>query len=503
MRVQLEITNEDDCQWLETIPKEKRSEVLRNCITIGRLALENSKISINNSKYLEPIMDKFRDITNSNIDKILETINYSVGKIEDSRSNIDGFSKEITCEVKKNSETMIECLRSQSSITEKLLDPITSRIDQVNTQLEKIFSVKSSSNTKGKLGESIIENHISNAFSHYGVYNMSQTPHEADYHIQTDYGKVLLEIKTYTHSVNKDQIEKFYNDIERTGIQLGIFLSTTSGIVGKPHIEWELHGTSPKAILLFFPNSSLSMDAVVFSFLFLKALVDSGINKQSSAITITKSNEEILELFKMFDDFYKNLLNVVEKQSKLKYQIQIIRNSINKSIDELYKQCFDLELELTSTIDYIYSNLKDRMIQYECPIENYSILDSHLEIEKVLQSLSIKPTQIQVVKKLFSILQELKFDYNIYIDKEKNKMVVLDTSRKIVFHLVIQKTKLDVLFDIPKESSSISFNPKFETYKNSQIILSLENDLETLEYLRTKLIKNHATLLTVKEIKEI
>jgi hypothetical protein len=486
MRVQLDITNSDDCLWLESIPKEKRADLLRNCITIGRLALENCKISVDDGKSLEPIMDKFRDITNSNIDKILQTINHSVSKIEDSRSNIDGFSKEITCEVKKNSETMIECLRSQSSITEKLLDPITSRIDQVNTQLEKIFSVKSSSNTKGKLGESIIENHIFTAFPHYGVHNMSQTPHEADYQIQADYGKVLLEIKTYSHTVNRDQIEKFYKDIERTGIQLGIFLSTTSGIVGKPHIEWELYGKS-KAILLFFPNSSLSMDAVVFSFLFLKALVDSGINKQTSTMTITKSNEEIIELFKMFDTFYKNLSAVIEKQSKLKFQIQTIKTSINKSIDELYKQSFDLELELTSTIDCIYSNLREKMLEYESPIENYSLLDSHLELEKALQSLTIKSTQVIAVKKLFSILEKLEFGYKMYIDKEKNKMVVLDSSRIIQFQLVIQKTKIDLLFNIPKDSCSISFNPKFETVKNNQIILSLDNDMEILEYLCDKL----------------
>jgi hypothetical protein len=75
----------------------------------------------------------------------------------------------------------------------------------------------------------------------------------------------------------------------------------------------------------------------------------------------------------------------------------------------------------------------------------------------------------------------------MYIDKEKNKMVVLDSSRIIQFQLVIQKTKIDLLFNIPKDSCSISFNPKFETVKNNQIILSLDNDMEILEYLCDKL----------------
>ena len=172
-------------------------------------------------------------------------------------------------------------MRSQNTIAERIIEPISNRIDRVNIELEKIFGVKGSSNVKGKLGESIVEQHIQTAFPDYEVIDMSYTAHEADYHITTDFGKVLLEIKTYSASVNKEQIEKLYNDIDRTGMGLAIFLSTTSGIVGKKHIQWEIYGKN-RTIILYVPNSSLTQQGIVFSILFLKALVESGINKENS-----------------------------------------------------------------------------------------------------------------------------------------------------------------------------------------------------------------------------
>ena len=36
-----------------------------------------------------------------------------------------------------------------------------------------------------------------------------------------------------TPNINRDQIYKFHRDLEYTGIKYGIFVSNTSGIVGK------------------------------------------------------------------------------------------------------------------------------------------------------------------------------------------------------------------------------------------------------------------------------
>lgn len=487
MRIVLDISNQEDITWLEAVPKEKKNDIIRNCITIGRLAIDNCKMNVDGAKYLEPIIEQFRTITKTEVDKALVTINTTREQLEETKEELEEMSRDIKQEVRQNSMTMIECVRSQSSLTEKLLEPINSRIDKMNQEVEKIFSVKSSSNTKGKLGESIIAQHIQTAFPSYEVQNMSQSPHEADYHIHSDFGKILLEIKTYQNTVNKDQIEKFYKDIERTGIGLAIFLSTTSGIVGKKHIEWEIYGTN-KTIILYFPNSTLNLENVVFSFLFLKALVDLGVNKNETK-GITKSNEEVIELFKMFDSFYKELLELLEKQTKLRYQITTVKTSINKSIDELYKQCFDLELEHKGIIETIYGKMKSQMIAYDRPLEIYKPISDFMEFNSIISNLGIKQSQIGVLKTLYTLVAECQ---NLKVCHEKEckdpKFVILDiSSTKMITNIVISKTKIEATFEISKGSNSISINPRYETFKNNQILLSIENEPECYEQFKNRL----------------
>lgn len=485
MRIGLDISNQEDITWLDGMVKEKKNDIIRNCITIGRLAIENCKMNVDSGKYLEPIIQQFKTITKSEVDKALQSIHVTREQLQETKDEFHELSIDIKQEVKQNSMTMIECVKSQSTLTEKLLEPIHSRIDKMNQEVEKIFSVKSSSNTKGKLGESIIAQHIQTAFSSYGVQNMSQSPHEADYHIHSDFGKILLEIKTYQNTVNKDQIDKFYKDIERTGIGLAIFLSTTSGIVGKKHIEWEIYGSN-KTIILFFPNSTLNLENVVFSFLFLKALVDIGVNKGDIG-GITKSNEEIIELFKMFDCFYKELLDLLEKQNKLRYQITTVKTSINKSIDELYKQSFDLELEHKGIIENIYGKIKNQMIAYDRPLDIYKPIDDLIEFNTILISLGVKPNQITLLRCVFTENPQVK----ICIEKDSKdpRLILLNQTNNIIITTInISKTKIEAMFDIPKGCSCIAINPKYETFKGRQVILSLENDIECLELFKNKIV---------------
>jgi hypothetical protein len=479
MRVVFDITNQEDIAWLETIPKEKKNEIIRNSITIGRLAIENCKMNIDSSKYLQPVIDHFKTITQLEVQKALDSITSTREQLNETREEFEELSRGIKQEVKQNSSTMVECVKSQASLTEKLLEPINSRIDKMNQEVEKIFSVKASSNVKGKLGESIVAQHIQTAFPSYEVQNMSQSPHEADYHIHTDFGKILLEIKTYQNTVNKEQIEKFYKDIDRTGISLAIFLSTTSGIVGKKHIEWEIYGPN-KTIILYFPNSTMNLESVVFSFLFLKALVDLGFNKgDQSGVCMAKSNEEVIELFKMFDSFYKDLMELLEKQTKLRYQIYTVKNVINKSIDDLYKQSFDMELEHKGILEAIYGKLKSRMVAYDRPMDIYKPIGDSMELSGILVALGIKAGQVTALKVLYSCLGE---GYKMCQEKEggKEPKFVIVKDGKIECSVVVSKTKIEALFDVPKSSSSISIHPKYETFKSGQICLAFENELECI-----------------------
>ena len=486
MKITIEITNKDDSEWLDGMSKEKRVETFRNCITIGRLAMENYQVHIDGSKNLEPIIAKFRDELDRTVEKTLESVKVSASRIDETREELTRMSSNITEQLAANTTTMVQSLMDGHRLTEKIIDPISNRIDRMNEQVENIFSIKGSSNVKGKLGENLIATHIASSFPHYEVNDMSNTGHEADFHVNTDFGKVLLEVKTYTASVNQSQIDKLHNDIKRTGIKYAIFLSTTSGISGKKGISWEIYGDN-KTIILYFPNSSLSSAGITFSFLFLKALVDLGIDRESSN-TFYKSEEEIYSILTMFDDFYNDLKGVLDKQGRLRYDIGIAKNNIDKLMDELYKQCFELELEQKRSLESIYGRIRDKLSIHGKSLEAYTWINDRLEFTNWAETLGIKQVLTTQLYKLYETVSDLDNCIVCY-EKSNNKLVVVSKEDKNVLStILITKTKIDVVFEIPKDfNGPITLNHKFESFKGGDITITLGNSQEPYEIIKGRL----------------
>jgi hypothetical protein len=487
MKVTIEITNKDDSEWLDAMTKDKRIETIRNCITIGRLAMENYQVHIDGSKNLEPIIAKFRDELDRTVEKTLESVKYSSERIDETRAELTRMSSNITDVLAANTNTMVQSLMDGHRLTEKIIDPISNRIDRMNEQVENIFSIKGSSNVKGKLGENLIATHIATAFPHYEVNDMSNTGHEADFHVVTDFGKVLLEIKTYTVSVNREQIEKLYNDIKRTGIKYAIFLSTTSGIVGKKNISWEVYGDN-NTIILYFPNSSLSSAGITFSFLFLKALVQLGIDKESSN-TFYKSEEELHSILSMFNDFYTDLTGVLDKQTRLRYDIGSTKNSIDKLMDELYKECFELELEQKRALESIYGRIRDKLSIHGKSLESYTWINDRLEFTNWVETLGIKPVLHTQLYKLYETIVEVDTCASCY-EKSDNKLVVVSkVDKRVLSTVLISKTKIDVVFEIPKDfSGPITLNHKYESFKNGDITITLGSGVEQYNIIKSRLM---------------
>ena len=488
MKIVLDITHPEDILWLESMPKERRNDTVRNCITIGRLALENYQVHIDGSKNLEPIIQKFRDEMTTAVEKTLQTVVESVQSIQQTKDELISMSTDIHQQLAINTNTMIESVKSQQNITEKIIQPITSRIDKMNEEVEKIFTVKGTSNNKGKLGESLISGHIQTAFPHYEVIDMSYQAHEADYHINSDFGKILLEIKTYTSSVNKEQIEKLYNDIERTGVGLAIFLSTTSGIVGKKNIEWEVFGKN-NTIILFFPNSGLTQQGVVFSILFLKALVESGINKENSN-TFYKSDEEVYTMLRMFDEFYSELVCISEKQSKLRYEISNVKQQVDKLLDELYKQSFELELDQKRSLEKMYGKIKEKLSIRGKSLDCYQWMNNKLELTAWIESLSVKSEQSVLLQLLYDRIEQIGELTYCYERSSPRFLVVHASTKNLICECVVSKTKIDVVFELPKTfTGALSIIPKYESLKGSEITITLSKAIECYDIITDRI--NH------------
>ena len=486
MKISVEISRPDDIAWLEGMTKERRLDTLRNCVSIGRLALEQYQIHVDGSKHLEPLLEKFCTEMTESVERTLETVTDSVQSINQTKQELIQMSAGIHQQLAINTNTVMESVKTQQNITEKMMDPITSRIDKMNEEVEKIFSVKGTSNTKGKLGESLIAGHIQTAFPDYEILNMSNQAHEADYHLHTDFGKVLLEIKTYTASVNKDQIQKLYDDIDRTGMELAIFLSTTSGIVGKKHIGWEVYGKN-RTIILFFPNSSLSPQGIIFSILFLRALAESGIQKETSD-TFYKSEEEVHTMLQLFDELYSDLMYIGEKQTKLRFDIGSLKQQVDKLLDELYKQSFELELDQKRSLEKMYGSIKEKLSIRGKSIDCYQWIGNQMDISKWIESLSIKSDVLSLIFMFYERLQQIDGIRCCYETSSSRMLVVDGSTQKVLCECVLSKTKAEITFQLPKSfDGSISMKPRYESLKGSELLIPLSKAIECYDLIEHRI----------------
>ena len=476
MKVTVDLTNEHDIQWLRAMScEQKRTETIGHCITIGRLAMENFQVTVQDSGAV------FRAEMEHHMKTALAGVGACVGEsVESMAETRDLLSKQLAL----SNTTMYDALKAQNAMAEKLLDPIASRVDKLNETVEGLFNIKGTSNVKGKFGENFIAQHIQTVFPHYDVQNMSNTAYEADFQIGTEYGKVLLEVKTYSSSVNKEQLDKFYRDIDRTGVSFAIFLSTTSGIVGKKHIEWEVYGKE-KTIVLFFPNSSLSQQGVVFSFLFMKALVEAEIHKDT-ATTFYKSESEVSALMDTFEVFYQKMAHVMEKNGKLRFDIGACKGHIDKMLDDLYKQSFDLELQHKAALEAMYGRLKDKLHLHGgggggLTLAAYQWLGDAAEFATWVRGLAgLKPAQSQSLHYLYDCIMVRAHppSFKLCCDKTQPRLLIVKHDT-VAATCHVSKTKIDVVFELSKEhlATPLTLHPMYESLKNNEITITLATSL--------------------------
>ena len=123
-------------------------------------------------------------------------------------------------------------------------------INEIKLEQQKNILQLTTNNHKGIRGEQLIYNFFKN--NNYIIEDTSEIPHSCDLklYLEEINQNVLIEIKNYKNTVDQKQIDKFYYDLNYTGIKLGIFISLQSKIVNiKYPIEWKINEANE--ILIF------------------------------------------------------------------------------------------------------------------------------------------------------------------------------------------------------------------------------------------------------------
>lgn len=415
MNLNFSINNKEDIQYLKNIEQNKLEDLLKTCISIGLKSIQMSEVNMNCHSYIDPIKDIVHESTLDHKEKLF-------------------------------------------TIEDKLND---------------LLHIKSNSSRKGQLSEDLCRSLLTKHYPQWSFLDVSQEGYNADCRaFETPVGQILYEFKSYDHNVNRDQISKFIRDLEHTNIKYGIFVSNTSGIVGKKNIEWEIINNK---LVVFVSNMGLSGYGCILGTELLLSLLDINILEKDRNWLLYQ-NYELEDLIKNISESIDSLRNNIESYTKHRELINEQRIKINQSIDILDKSSFNCLLNLNHTYENIVKTISDIRCHKDLITEEFIKEDFLTKIKN------------EKYKELFTKL--LKISHNHKVMNKENELLFLNKEGEIICFSKTHKSRLDLIF--PIKGDLISFNPIYEKVKNCgqgkiELYLELKDDFHIWDIITIRL----------------
>jgi len=411
MEINLTITNLEDIQYLENIKVDDKDDILRTALTIGFKSIQMGEMKLDCHSYIDPIKQL---IDHSNQDH-----NHLLNDIDD--------------------------------------------------KLNDLLHLKSNSNRKGKLSEEICIQLLNKKYPNWSFQNISQESYEGDCRaIETEVGQILYEFKCYDTNISRDQIQKFHRDLEYTGLKYGIFVSNTSGIVGKKNIDWEIIDDK---LLVYVGNMGMNGYGCIVATELLLALLSINIfDKEKNWLYM--QNIELDSIKNNLMEYLSKFKDNSESITKHKFLIREQRDKINHCMELLEKDIFQIELKSKNILDSMLQIIDDFHIE-KCPFTDFE-KDTYLE-------------KIENKKFKFYLDRCIDLSDNLQIKIKKNELYFLN-NKTIIAYTKKTKTKIDLCFPIIHDN--IHINLKYEKVKQKEIIIELKDEIEIWEIIQKKLMYN-------------
>lgn len=334
---------------------------------------------------------------------------------------------------------------------------INTKLDDFSNLLEKLFGISNSSSKKGEISEKLIYEILNEKYPNYCYDVKRQIAHHADGELSSPTGmKCLVEIKNYTNTVNKDELDKFKYDLKFTNNQLGIFISLQTGITNKINIDYETYQDNEKTYHIIYLSKLMNDTNKLDCGILLLENIYKIINKDNLDLKIDQIKNTIYHNF-------NELEVLINKTDKLRTNYDTMEKTIKKSLDEFYNNLRNYEIEIKQKMQKIWMNLFNDLKDID---KNY--IDNKTEI---LVNIGKKD-------KCYSLMCRL-FDYftkkNINISKNK---LIYDMNKGQNKIGQIKKMKDKIQLNLEELSICITF--KYNDPK-------LDSNLEFMELLLDKI----------------
>ena len=376
----------------------------------------NITFNLNKDKY--PILKNVKyDELEEFITKIFDcgytTLFPNYDKTELNKNNIENvFRKEIMNE--------INFLRDDISDMD-----VSNKIDSLSSILETFLGLSNNSNKKGKISEDLIYQIFHSKYKDLSYEKTRHIPHSGDGILMfPNKMKALVEIKNYTSSVKKEEIDKFKYDMKYNNIYYGLFISLNSSIQGHPQLSFEkmIHNNHEYNIVFVshIDSETVKLDAAL---LVLDKLYELKTNKKNNIDWI---QEQI-------NNHFKEFVSISKKTSLLKDSYINMETSIKSSLNDYYKILRDYQYDLDNKINLIWTKMNDDFN-----------LASEMLIQKDIYSNILETLKddkcFYILTKIFDILINNK----IMIEIKDTKNWILNFKNKEIGEIKKGTTKIDI-----------------------------------------------------------
>lgn len=302
---------------------------------IYELTIEDEKVI----KYLDKIDDEDLDI---NVEKLLKL---SIDILEVSKVSLN-LNESIIEPINMLMNNKVDVMYEKMNTIFNTHNPLIQQINNLNDTINDFKGKSKISKEKGRIGENCISRNIQKFFPKCELKDMTNQPHQSDYHFYEDNcPPMLIEVKTYKNNVPTEQVLKFKKDLELSDFKAGIMVSTTSGISKKNEFEWEIINDK---ILVYLPNSGIDGYCIMWAIIFIREL-----NRYLSCDHKILKAYKITNKLNSLKQLIVDITNTKGVISKTKYSLL---NSINNSFDNLDSQIDNIEEQIKRFIDFFDMN---------------------------------------------------------------------------------------------------------------------------------------------------
>ena len=401
MDLSVPIYNEEDIEYIRGLPKDNFDKVIQMALSIGFKSIQMSEVNMDCHSYFEPLKQIIDKSTGENTDKIQE----------------------------------------------------------IDDKLDALLHIRTNSSRKGRLSEDLCIRRLNQQYPEWAFSDVTHVGHEGDCRVKTPVGEILYEFKSYDTNVNKEQLNKFYKDLDTTGIKLGIFVSNTSGIVGKKDLEWEI--INGQTLVIYISNIGFNGQGCIMATELLLALMKNNI--------LDSENHWLLYQNYETDEIYRNLVDTLDEYRKnneltckLQKHIQEYRSRNNSMIDGLESEVFQIKLNTENTFSKMLG-LVEQIKSEKNIIENFCLDDFILQ-----NNYSDKFTEI--FKQLDKVIRGLDLQIHLISNEWiiKRDDVIMAQTKTL-------KSKIQLCI-LSYPDSLENFNPRYEEFKDKKIIIELNDN---------------------------